>query len=59
MLDKVKTVIKRLFTDERFPSRSDDLDGGKRIGEVYDIDYMPDPEDPGHMMMVFSRKDEE
>lgn len=57
MFQKLKTAIKRLFTGERFPDSSPE--GGKKIGDVYDIDYMPDPEEPGHMMLVFSKKEED
>jgi len=59
MLEKIKNMIKRLFTDEKFTNRPSDIAGGKKIGEVYNINYMPDPEEPGHMILVFSKKKQE
>lgn len=59
MLDKIKEIWTQLFTDEKFPDADKrEAVGGKTIGDVYDMSYMPSPDNPGEMMVIFARKDE-
>jgi len=59
MLDKIKEIWTQLFTDEKFPdSEEREAVGGKKIGDVYDMSYMPSPDNPGEMVIVFAKKDE-
>lgn len=60
MFDSLKRLWKQLFTDDKFPDQSDrESVGGKKIGDVYDVTYMPSPDNPGEIMVVFAKKDEE
>lgn len=59
MFDWIKNLWAELFTSEKFPNQNQrNAVGGKKIGEVYDIQYMPSPENPGEMLVVFAKKDE-
>lgn len=59
MFEWIRRIWTELFTSEKFPNQNQrNAIGGKKIGEVYDIEYMPSPEDPGEMLVVFAKKDE-
>lgn len=58
MFDRIKTILKNLFSGEKFPDQSEDVDEEKTIGDVYDIQYMPSPDNPGEVVVVFAKKDE-
>jgi hypothetical protein len=59
MIEKFKRLYTQLFTDEKFPEEERESVGGKKIGDVYDVQYMPSPENPGEMVVVFAKKDED
>ena len=56
---KLRRIYTQLFTDQKFPDKDRKSIGGKKIGEVYDIDYMPSPDNPGEVMITFDKKDQE
>lgn len=56
MFDRIKTFWKHLFTSEKFPGEDRDSLGGKRIGDVYDIDY--EIEQNGEVEIEFIKKDQ-
>ena len=55
MIDFIKNLYTRLFTSQKFPNQEKNSVGGKKIGEVYDIDY--EIED-GEAKIVFNKKEE-
>lgn len=55
---KLERIYVQLFTDEKFPNEKRNSVGGKKIGEVYDVDFMPSPDNPGEIVVMFAKKDE-
>lgn len=55
MFDRIKTFWKQLFTAEKFPGENKESLGGKRIGDVYDIDY--EIEESGEAKIEFVKKE--
>jgi len=58
MFEWIQRIWAELFTGQKFPNQRNAV-GGKKIGEVYDVQYMPSPENPGEMLVVFAKKDDE
>jgi hypothetical protein len=56
MFERIKTFWKQLFTTEKFPGENRKSLGGKRIGDVYDIDY--EIEENGEAKIEFVKKDQ-
>lgn len=57
MFERIKKLWTQLFTDEKFPAKGDKKAvGDKKVGDVYDVTYMPNPEEPGEMVIVFGKK---
>lgn len=60
MFEKIKTLYDQMFTKKKFPDKRDKKAiGDKKVGEVYDVTYTPDPEEPGKMIIVFGKKEDE
>lgn len=60
MIERLKKFLENLFTEEKFPDKMDrDAIGDKTVGDVYDMTYMPSPEEPGEMIVVFGKKEED
>lgn len=60
MFEWIQRIWAEIFTNEKFPDQGRrNAVGGKKIGEVYDVQYMPSPENPGEMLVVFAKKDDE
>lgn len=60
MTDWLEKLWANLFTDEKFPDKANrDSVGDKTVGDVYDMTYMPSPDNPGEMIVVFGKKTDE
>jgi hypothetical protein len=60
MFDWIRKLYRNLFTDDKFPNKDErESVGDKKIGDVYDITYMPSPDNPGEMVVVFSKDSDE
>ena len=59
MIETIKELWKQLFTEEKFPNKGEKRAvGDKTVGDVYDVTYMPAPDDPGEMVVVFGKKED-
>lgn len=59
IIEKLNRIYVQVFTEEKFPDEGKRKSvGGKKIGDVYDIECMPSPEEPGEVIVMFV-KDED
>lgn len=48
-----------LFSGKKFLDKDRNSVGDKKIGDVYEMKYMPSPDNPGEMVIVFAKKEDE
>lgn len=59
MFERLKKFFINLFTEKKFVDKKRKSIGDKKIGDVYEMTYMPSPDNAGEMVIVFAKKEEE
>ena len=59
MIERLKKFWMNLFSSKKFLDKDRKSIGDKKIGDVYEMNYMPSPDNPGEMVIVFAKKEDE